>query len=119
MSHRIMYLRDRKGQPVGCIAIKVHRDAGTDRGTLLTYQYSVLNPQDRFNRALARQLALGRLVESPFTARTLLNPSMYEINLAVMKDIARDSDAPTRARNAAKLWIRNNEYEPTPFGLFG
>ena len=104
MDHRIMYLRDSKGQPVGCVAIKVVSDK------LVTYQMSVLNPADRFNRAVARQLALGRLV-APLTARLPYQAiNMHDITEAVCVDICNDKSAPSRARKAAKLWLNTRLY---------
>lgn len=105
MDHRITYLRDDKYQPVGCIAIKLNREAGHGNYTLIEYQYSVLNPADRFDRALARQIALGRLVEAPYTTRTNVLPTKHQVTEAVMKDIAKDKGAPARARKSAKGWL--------------
>jgi hypothetical protein len=106
MEHRIQFLRDAKGQPVGCVAIRVRQV--TVKRTLIEYQYSVLNPLDRFDRRLARQLALGRMVEAPYTATVGASPSRHDISEAVMENIATDQGAPTRARKAAKLWLSWN-----------
>lgn len=102
-----MFLRDRKGVPVGCVAIRLHDQSEFSR-SLVSYQTSVLNPLDRFDRALARQLALGRMVEAPLTVKVPVDPSMYEVTLAVMTDLSSDSGQPTRARQAAKRWLRKN-----------
>ena len=93
------------GNPVGCIAIKLHKN-----GRSAEYQVSVLNPLDRFDRAIARQLALGRLAEAPLTVRlpTGAPLNMEEITRAVMLDIAIDTQAVSRARRAAKLWLKWN-----------
>lgn len=91
------------GNPVGAVAIKVHKN-----GRSAEYQVSVLNPLDRFDRAIARQLALGRLAEAPFTVRIPTNASMDDITRAVMTDIADDNNAVSRARKAAKLWLKWN-----------
>lgn len=111
--HRIMYLRDSYqignlaqlivGNPVGCVAIKLHKGRRSAE-----YQLSVLNPLDRFDRTLARQLALGRMVEAPFTVSLPPNATQHQISRAVMEDIAYDVGAPGRARRAAKLWLRRN-----------
>jgi hypothetical protein len=114
MNHRIMYLRDRNGNPVGCIAIKLHRHVEYDR-CLVEYQVSVLNPLDRFDRATARQLALGRMVEAPLTVRVPADPTMFEVSSEVMRDIVSDSGQPTRARDAAKRWLRNNQHIATAY----
>lgn len=91
------------GNPVGCIAIKVSKS-----GRFAKYQLSVKNPLDQFDRAMARQLALGRLAEAPFTVRLPENARMDQITRAVMTDIANDTSAISRARKAAKLWLKWN-----------
>jgi len=111
MEHRIQYLRDSKGQPVGCCAIKIKPipHVGHPGGhTLVTYQMSVLNPLDKFDRKIARRLALGALQEAPFTTTIEhLMPTRRQITKAVMDDIWNDPTAPTRARKAARLWLKS------------
>ena len=111
MEHRIQFLRDSKGQPVGCVAIKIKTAVGRTAGvTLVTYQMSVLNPLDKFDRRMARQLALGRLVEAPLTTTIdHVSPTRREISQAVMQDLREDAFAPTRARKAASLWLRQDK----------
>lgn len=107
MDTRIMFLRNaphpdhRLGSPCGCLAISVDR-----RNHRLSYQYSVLNPADQFNRKLARQLAIGRLVESPITIACPRseNLSMHNISWIVMSHLA-GSKAPVRAIKAANNWL--------------
>ncbi len=104
MSRRIMYLRSENGHPVGCLAIQLARHTGT-----VSYQMSVLNPRDNFNRAVARQLALGRLLEEPINLKINKEATMHDISEAVMKDIVKFyKSAPTRAIKAARLWVRQN-----------
>ncbi|HEY5267567.1 MAG TPA: hypothetical protein VII94_00330 [Candidatus Saccharimonadales bacterium] len=113
MEHRIQYLRESyshdhdgnvvAGKPVGCLAIKVSQRAGP---RYLSYQHSVLNPRDQFNRELARQLALGRLVECPVFIRVTGTLTMKQITELVMLNIAQDKHAPGRARKAAKCWLK-------------
>jgi hypothetical protein len=105
MSRRIMYLRSETGHPVGCLAIQLNRHEGQ-----ISYALSVLNPRDRFNRAVARQLALGRLVEEPLKVKINREATMHDISEAVMKDIIKFKDAPTRAVKAARLWVRQNGF---------
>jgi hypothetical protein len=93
------------GNPVGCVAIKLNSS-----GTRVSYQVSVLNPRDRFSRTVARQLALGRLTEAPFTVVLANSPTMYDITLAVMTDILRDRGQVMRARKAARQWLENNTF---------
>jgi hypothetical protein len=103
MSRRIMYLRSETGHPVGCLAIQMNR-----HDSVISYQLSVLNPSDRFNRAVARQLALGRLLEEPLKVKLSREATMHDISEAVMRDILAYKDAPSRAIKAARLWIRQN-----------
>jgi hypothetical protein len=105
MEHRIMYLRNLSGNPVGCLAIRLN-----PRTQFVEYQLSVLNPLDRFDRKVARQLALGRLAESPLTLRVPRNPTMYDISVAVMRDMVNSGTAPSRAVKAAKLWLSYNDF---------
>lgn len=108
MEHRVQYLKNENGHYVGCIAIVEHPAPSGEHFALVEYRVSVRNPSDQFDKDVARQLALGRLVEAPYTVRVPSHPNMHEISRAIMKDIARDHTAPSRARNAAKHWLRKN-----------
>lgn len=101
---RIMYLRDNQYAPVGCVAISIDR-----RNHRLSYQYSVRNPIDKFDRKLARQLALGRMVEVPIHLPLVrdMETSMHMISEMVMRHLA-SSNAPTRAVKAAKYWLADS-----------
>jgi hypothetical protein len=68
------------------------------------YQLSVLNPADRFDRKVARQLALGRLTEAPMQVNLPKNATMHDISRAVMEDISK-RNLPTRAVKSAKFWL--------------
>lgn len=102
MKIRFMFLRDRRNSPVGCLAITVSSNM-----TEVNYQYSVLNPVDGFNRALARELAAGRLVTKPISL-SKGGPKfqgIHDITRAVMLHLAHTSLAPKRASKAAELWL--------------
>ena len=105
MNRRIMYLRTQSGCPVGCIAINYKRG---DKS--LTYQVSVLNPNDKFDRAVARQLATGRLLEKPITISVEPDSTIHDISLSVMDHIAYTTDRslPSRAIKCAKIWLNKN-----------
>lgn len=100
---RVMYLRDKSGHIDGCLAIRLN--AG---GNYAEYQFSVLNPADRFDRAHARALAKGRLLEKPYVVTLPKNPNMHVISEEVMRDVSNHKDAPARARKAARFWLRSN-----------
>lgn len=113
---RIMFLRDHNWHPVGCLAIKLDRSKGR-----VEYQVSVLNPQDRFNRAVGRQLAIGRLIENPLTVKVGKDASMHDISKAVLKDLKTQKNVlPSRAVKAANMWLAYNDIfvssrSPDPF----
>lgn len=118
-----MYLRDEKREPIGCIAIKPHRKHG-----YLEYQVSMVNPVDRtdrltgksvpFNRQVAKDLALGRMVRQGLRVPMSEGANMGEITWTVMADLSNMSspshlpgsgDIPSRAIKAAKLWLRSHK----------
>jgi hypothetical protein len=102
--YRVMYLRSNEGHPVGCLAILVNR-----KGAALSYGFSVLNPADKFDRKVARQLALGRLMEAPVTVNVMREDlNMHEITRNVMKSLVINRKTPARAVKAAKLWLSTN-----------
>jgi purine nucleoside permease len=108
MTYRVQYLKDQNGHYVGCIAIKenlAHKGAKT---MVVEYRVSTVNPSDSFDKDVARQLAIGRLVEAPYTVRVKAGANLYEISNVIMADITADSTAPSRTRRAAKNWLRSN-----------
>lgn len=99
---RFMFLRNKNNQPVGCLAIKF--DKSKKRAY---YQVSVLNPHDRFNRSVGRELALGRLHSKPFVVVVGTQFNMHEISKAVLADIELTKSLPARAVKAASLWLND------------
>ena len=102
-SNRIMFLRAPNGHPVGALAIRLVKGKNTAK-----YQFSVLNPKDQFDRAVARQLALGRLVEKPLTVHLPDGANMHDISESVMLDLSQRKEVPSRAQKAASLWLNTN-----------
>ena len=104
-NRRVMFLRDESYNPVGCLVISVSKKTNKIR-----YQYSVRNPIDRFKRDLARQIALGRLVEKPLSAGLALsNDNWTDITSVVMEQLVANESTPTRAVKSAKLWLNHHE----------
>lgn len=103
MQYKVMYLRDKAGQPVGCVAINMGA-----RKRSVEYQLSVRNPVEKFDKAFARQLALGRLVEVPHVTDVAKDHNVHDLTKAVMSQIESLSLYPSRARKAARLWLRTN-----------
>lgn len=106
MSERTMFLRDKSGNPVGCLSIVAYPDSN-----VVEYQFSVANlDQDTFDREVARRLALGRLVEAPIAVRLPQRKfNLFDISRAVMKNLTRRQNVPSRAIKSAKLWLKQNE----------
>lgn len=109
MQHRVQYLKDENGHYVGCVAIREHSALDGEKSVLVEYRVSTLNPADTFDKDVARQLALGRMVEAPYTVRVRLNPNLHDISHAIMRDILQDPTMPTRAKRAAKHWLRQKD----------
>lgn len=111
MSQRIMFLRQDYGfgntNPVGCVAIELTEPTPNAKPTRdIRYQVSVLNPSDKFDRAVARQLAKGRLLEKPFLVSSVpADVNIHEISEIVMTAIAFNVDVPLRARKAGARWL--------------
>lgn len=105
MSIRFMFLRDKDKQPIGCIAVDYIHGR-------LEYGLSVLNPKDKFDRRLARSIAIGRWGTNsscnhiPFVKDDSFN--MHLVSSTVMKHLIANKAAPARARKAAKLWLQIN-----------
>jgi hypothetical protein len=106
MSPRIMYLRTKSGDPVGCLAINVNPCTGA-----VKYQYSTVNAkQDSFDRTTARNLSSQRLACDPISVKLPSDRlTMYNITEAVMKNLSRRSNVPSRASKAALNWLKENQ----------
>jgi hypothetical protein len=100
---RITYLREKDGYPTGCIAIDIDRDNHT-----ISYQLSVKNPFDCYNKALARQIAIGRLSVDPIVIDVTEDDlsSTRSITYAVMKNVSNSTIVPKRAARLARSWLR-------------
>lgn len=104
MNPRIVYLRNDAGVPVGCVAMKFYPETG-----IVRYQLSVQNPIDKFDRSLARTIALGRLDVNWFTVACQDHcASVHKYTYLVMENIVMHASSyPKRAVKAAKQWINN------------
>ena len=107
MANRIIYLRTANGAAVGCVAF-----ASSKEYSDLKYQVSVHNPKDKFSRSLARQIALGRLIDSPIVLSAVQEGTIHDVVAKIMKHIIESNDTskvfPARAISAAKMWLKYN-----------
>jgi hypothetical protein len=110
-----MYIRDNEWLPIGAVVITVDR-----KHRQVNYNLSMVNPVDAidlstgrrrpFDSRRARLMALERLVEKPVSAPIKTGATMHDITCAVMKHLATNKNAPSRAVKFAKMWNREMEY---------
>jgi hypothetical protein len=106
--YRFMFLRGKNNHPVGCMAMRSYPGVAS---TKVVYQVSTLNPEDKFNRKMARHLALGRLVERPIVFYVEKNKiNIHETTKAIMEHVSSSARFPKRSRMAAKHWVSNNKF---------
>jgi len=113
---KYVYLRERNGQPVGCIAFRVNK---VDHR--IHFAVSTHNPVDKFDRELGREIAANRLEKDRnafFTLYDVENPSVHAVINDLMLIIADNAvnaegqrDFTTRARRAAQLWLRDHNVD--------
>jgi len=96
-SFRFMFLRGDNNFPVGCLAMRTGK-------THVDYQVSTLNPSDKFDRKVARQLALGRLIETPIRV-SVETSGANEHFYQVMNHVSKNKKLPKRSRSAANRWL--------------
>ena len=95
VAHHIHYIRNSKGLPIGCIAF---RDVyGPNDETYVEYGFSVRNPSDSWNRSLARQIAIGRMIEQPFRINSNPNWNVTRIIEEINFDLPA-RPVPTRVK---------------------
>lgn len=96
---KFMFLRGEHNFPIGCIAMRRFENR-------IEYQISTLNPKDRFDRRLARQLALGRLIENPIKVFSV-TPKLDGTYKIIMEHIRLNDEMPKRAKVAATKWLKD------------
>lgn len=104
--YKIMFLRGVNNFPVGCLAFSYTKSASNT--STIQYQISTLNPCDAFDRRVARQLAIGRVIERPISIQIDNNISYNEMVKRIMIDMVNRSEVPNRSRSAAVKWLNTN-----------
>ena len=100
MKNRVMYLA-LDNRRVGCLAMSVDRITNRVR-----YALSVVHDTDTFDRQYAQELAFRRLRETPREVALPPEANGHQISMAVLRNVSRWSEAPTKARAAADKWLR-------------
>lgn len=102
---RIYWLRNANRQPVACVASEVRQD---NEGPTIYFAVSTYNPVDKFDRALGRDIATGRLRKS-------IDGIPYGINAShrIMEEIVSTDFVtyPQRTREAAELWLETHPWK--------
>lgn len=103
---RFMFLRDSSGVPVACVAFTLHPGGFIDFG-LSTHN---LDDGDKWDRKQARWIAAGKLLLEPQKCG-IANGDWRLARVAVADVISTFSGFPTRAKKAAKNWLKANTGE--------
>lgn len=114
MTYHIHFIRDSKMRPMACVAFSDKISADTQQ---LEYGISVLHPKDQFNRKIARQLAIGRLIESPKKIAVQLFADNVKLNLNHLIDEILNDVYLSRADMPKRLRVRAAEILHTPLEL--
>jgi hypothetical protein len=94
ISTRTFYLRDKRNFPIATVATELSELGG------VFYGITSWNPKDVFDKALSREIAIGRLEVNPSYL-----PVHENFKRAVITDIANRRDLPKRTREAAQRWL--------------
>jgi len=101
---RFMYLRNNAGVPEACVAYRVDESFGNGH---VSFGLSVHNPADKWDRRVARYMAAGALLLEP--SFTFVADNDRTTN-TVATAVATLGGFPTRAKKAAKIWLRTAAY---------
>ena len=104
---KLFYLRDKNRFPVACVATRLVK---TNK-KLVEFSVSIYNPEDSFSRDVAKRVALGRLAAGTgwlIPVQEEGEKVKKEIMTAIAFNKISGSCFPTRARLAAKLWLKNH-----------
>lgn len=102
--------------PVACVAYGFRLDVGSSAGAtinMLQFGISCHNPKDRFDRKLAREIAVGRFLKNPMflsigaSAGTSpsLNRAFHELMLKLANRWWTSGTIPMRVQKAAMNYI--------------
>lgn len=115
MSNRIFYLRDCKkivnhsngnlsisrGEPLICIVSDRDADTGTIR-----YGYSIVHPNDRFNKSEAKRIATEKFFASPLKLTTT-SKTGHEIDRDLVVHFLNNVGCKNNtARKTSKRWLK-------------
>jgi len=98
---KIMYIRNIYYKPVGCLAMDINNNT-------IHYQISTQNPADKWNKKLARTIALARLDNKSFVIPNVDTTNHSKILNLIMNDLVKNYktlNIPKRIVECAKYWL--------------
>lgn len=95
---QVEWLRDSVQNVFGCIAVK-------RAGRKVNVGVSLRHPEDQFSPVLAKQLAIGRMIDSPISVEPIHLYDRVDSMYSAMKALAKSKDVSTSVRRAARRWI--------------
>jgi len=101
MNNRYIYLRDRKNFPVACVATKINYQSGK-----IEYGYSVYNPDDKFDKNVAREEADKKAEAKKFSAVWSESFTAHKSTESVLNSLLQQHGLPLRLKIAAKNWLK-------------
>ncbi len=96
-------------QPLACLAFRDYFSCYDSNESTSTIEWgiSIVNPQDRFSKKLARQIAIGRMVESPCIIKANFYdkaPNISNLITEIMSNLSVNKEMPKRiTRRASKI----------------
>jgi hypothetical protein len=99
---KFLYLHDRYGKKHGVVAYDVK---GKGVGSV-SYNLSLCNDKDSFDKEAGKELAFQRVNSSPNLLSVPRDPHNVQIVQAVLKKIVRTSTMPTKARKLARAALK-------------
>jgi len=91
---KLFYLRDKNNHAVACVASELTKEG-------ITFAVSTHNPIDPFSKAMAREVAMGRLVSGRYYSISAGN----NVKARLLHQIVMNGHLPNRTRVAAQLWL--------------
>lgn len=83
---KFFYIRDKKRNPIGCVAFEVSRRSNSDEKHIV-FAMSFHNPEDQWQRSTARQIAQERLSspEDSYSSLTSFQGTNWEFFKQTLK----------------------------------
>jgi hypothetical protein len=110
---RFLYARNENKFPVGCIAYI--RDKDSEDNDQIIYNYSIYNPNEKFDKKTARIWAAGLLATSPriYTADGNgyhVNELLFDVCSEIVQSVRPDIPPAVKQRLDAAIMVNNGTF---------